>query len=69
MLDFIADSSWKKGTEAGSPERVELAIAKFRGCPICGHCDPYGTIRDEISEKEFSITGMCQACQDRIFGS
>ena len=26
------------------------------------------TFRDEISLKEYSISGMCQSCQDSIFG-
>tara|TARA_R100000008_G_scaffold40816_2_gene23459 strand:- start:2515 stop:2727 length:213 start_codon:yes stop_codon:yes gene_type:complete len=26
------------------------------------------TFRDELSRKEFSISGMCQACQDAIYG-
>lgn len=24
--------------------------------------------RDELSRKEYTISGMCQACQDRVFG-
>lgn len=25
--------------------------------------------RDAISEKEYTISGMCQACQDKVFGA
>lgn len=25
--------------------------------------------RDEISKKEFSISGLCQKCQDKVFGT
>ena len=32
----------------------------------CG--EPIGTFRDTLSEKEYCISGLCQACQDKIFG-
>jgi hypothetical protein len=34
-------------------------------CPICG--DPPGEFRDEISKREFKISGMCQGCQNSLF--
>lgn len=35
-------------------------------CPTCG--TPVGEFRDEASVREHQISGMCQACQDRVFG-
>ena len=35
-------------------------------CPTCG--DKIGSFRDTLSEKEYSISGMCQSCQDNVFG-
>ena len=35
-------------------------------CPTCG--EPAGSFRDDISRKEFAISGMCQECQDSVFG-
>ncbi len=36
---------------------------------VCGFCgQPADNFRDEESQREFAISGMCQACQDRIFG-
>lgn len=35
-------------------------------CPCCGK--PVGEFRDELSKREYSISGMCQACQDSVFG-
>jgi hypothetical protein len=32
----------------------------------CGK--PIGDFRDELSRKEHAISGLCQACQDSIFG-
>lgn len=37
-------------------------------CPTCGVPNPEQTITDELSKKEFDITGMCQSCQNKVFG-
>ncbi len=38
----------------------------------CGQCVKCGTheleFRDELSRKEHGISGLCQGCQDEIFG-
>ena len=34
-------------------------------CTICG--GPATEFKDELSEKEFTISGMCQKCQDGFF--
>lgn len=36
-------------------------------CVLCG--EPATKFRDEISEREFKISGMCQSCQDYHFGA
>jgi len=41
-----------------------LSIAG-RSCVICG--GRADTFKDALSEKEFGISGMCQACQDSVF--
>lgn len=35
-------------------------------CATCGK--PVTKFRDPLSEKEFEISGMCQTCQDSIWG-
>ncbi len=43
----------------------EALIAMNKGiCPTCG-VEITG-FRDILSRKEYEITGVCQACQDRI---
>lgn len=38
-------------------------------CPTCDKAfDPRSEFRDELSAKEFTISGMCQDCQDDVFG-
>ena len=34
-------------------------------CVACGK--PATEFKDELSKKEYTISGMCQACQDGIF--
>jgi hypothetical protein len=35
-------------------------------CPMCKK--PITAFRDESSKKEYAISGMCQKCQDQVFG-
>ena len=37
-------------------------------CPFCGHEINMAQFRDVISVKEFHISGLCQRCQDEVFG-
>ena len=43
-----------------------LEKIKQKKCPMC-HKD-IGIFRDRLSEKEYGISGMCQECQDKIYG-
>lgn len=51
------------------PERREsMASGKCLPPPIgCGK--QLGPFRDELSRKEYTISGLCQVCQDEVFGS
>lgn len=42
-------------------ERIEAGR-----CPFCDK--PIGEFRDELSKKEFKISGLRQECQDKTFG-
>lgn len=44
----------------------DLAIAG-KGCVCCG--GRADTFRDAISEREYGISGLCNPCQDRVFGT
>jgi hypothetical protein len=36
---------------------------------VCATCDGIAEeFRDDLSRKEYTISGMCQACQDKIWG-
>lgn len=36
-------------------------------CPFCGRKVTEEDFRDELSVKEFRISGLCQYCQDKFF--
>jgi len=42
-------------------EAIELNI-----CVDCGN--PAKDFRDKLSEREYTISGLCQKCQDKVFG-
>tara|TARA_Y100001951_G_C11240879_1_gene240424 strand:- start:598 stop:810 length:213 start_codon:yes stop_codon:yes gene_type:complete len=44
-------------------ETIEQGI-----CAGCGHDVLNTSFRDPLSFKEFTISGLCQQCQDDIFG-
>jgi len=44
-------------------DRVEKGL-----CPFCEKKVEEKDFRDELSRKEFKISGLCQKCQDATFG-
>ena len=37
-------------------------------CPFCAKTVHYREFRDELSQKEYRISGLCQKCQDEFYG-
>ena len=37
-------------------------------CPTCNEPIDLTAFRNPISQKEFGISGLCQKCQDSVFG-
>lgn len=46
----------------------EMDRVKFNLCPLCKNPIKMEDFKDYLSRKEYSISGMCQKCQDDIFG-
>ena len=46
----------------GTESRIEANL-----CPVCG--GPTSEFRTALSRREYEISGMCQACQDDVFGT
>jgi hypothetical protein len=36
-------------------------------CPFCGKSVKWEDFKDEISKREYRISGICQECQDKTF--
>jgi transcription initiation factor IIE alpha subunit len=45
----------------------EVAMVEQGLCPFCGEVIDESKFRDELSRKEFTISGLCQKCQDDVF--
>jgi len=41
---------------------------KTKTCATCGADVELDSFKDNLSLKEFHISGMCQHCQDSVFG-
>lgn len=66
----------KKPMSDKSPEIINVIEAVFPGtkhaieehkCPSCRQ--PIGEFRNAISFKEYGLSGLCQKCQDGVFGA
>lgn len=64
-LPDIPDSKQDFLERCGFADEVEN-IKKNR-CAICGKQVRYSDFKDQLSIKEYSISGMCQSCQDKAF--
>lgn len=48
----------------------EVDRVKEGKCSLCGkEIDTVFEFRDGVSKREFSISGLCQECQDKTFGA
>lgn len=45
-----------------------LALRDAGKCPFCEIDVKEDDLADELSKKEFKVSGMCQRCQDSFFG-
>ncbi|KKN27772.1 hypothetical protein LCGC14_0861220 [marine sediment metagenome] len=46
----------------------ELERIRNNQCPICCCNIDITKFKDKLSLKEFHISGLCQKCQDKMFG-
>ena len=53
--------------QAGFGKHVDLVEKKL--CPFCKTAIKQEDFKDELSRKEYRISGLCQKCQDETFGS
>ena len=46
----------------------EVKRVQENKCPFCATDMTNPAFRDDLSKREFEISGMCQECQDATFG-
>ena len=46
----------------------EVSAVEAGLCPFCQKEVKAEDFRDELSRREFKISGICQKCQDDVFG-
>ena len=47
----------------------EVEAVKQGKCPFCGKkVDVAREFRNSLSRREYAISGLCQDCQDKVFG-
>jgi len=61
LASLVDDAARMEGTP-----NVRLTAIENKVCVFCQA--PATTFKDALSEKEFTISGTCQKCQDDIFG-
>ena len=47
--------------------RNELNLVKEGKCPFCKEEIKMTEFKNELSKKEYKISGLCQKCQDETF--
>ena len=55
-----------KNSPAGQLDPAAPLLTLRGFCPTCS--EPVVSFRDELSAREYSISGLCQTCQDSVFG-
>lgn len=50
----------------GYAEHVEMVENSI--CPFCHKGINMHNFRNTISKREYEISGLCQKCQDKVFG-
>jgi hypothetical protein len=49
--------------------REQMSEVLKGNCPFCCKEVSENDFRDELSKREFDISGICQECQDKIFSN
>jgi len=47
--------------------KVEVERIENGKCPFCCLLVDEADFKDELSKKEFKLSGMCSSCQDKFF--
>lgn len=64
----IKNNLFKKQNLLGAGFEKEVNRIEMDLCPFCGNPIKLEDFRDALSLKELKISGLCQNCQDQMFG-
>ena len=66
LYELLLEDCVKDLVESG----FEMSAARiaFGRCTLCGQKVDINEFVDEIGRREYGISGMCQSCQDDVFG-
>ena len=59
----------KKELLRGLGFHAQIDAVEESKCPFCRKPINVQGFRDDLSHKEFTISGLCQKCQDEMFGA
>ena len=57
-LNILEDMGFKEESE----------LVRSQKCPFCKQHVDTNMLRDQISHEEYKISGLCQKCQDEVWG-
>ena len=49
--------------------KKEAQLVDEGKCPLCERDIVESDFKDDLSRREYQISGMCQKCQDNVFGN
>ncbi len=64
----IKGGSMNKEIMKNAGFKEEVKNVEEGKCPFCKKVVLASSFRDNLSRKEFNISGLCQDCQDKTFG-
>ena len=67
-MSNLKDNKAKKEMMRNAGFGEEIKNVEMGLCAICKDPVKVEDLRDALSVKEYNISGMCQCCQDSIFG-
>jgi len=78
IIEIDPNNNWKPTPSEKNPQLDKVITAIFgidrkasienKTCATCQTDVKPDSFKNEISLKEFHISGMCQTCQDSVFG-
>jgi len=67
-MTHIKDNQFKKDNLKALGFAEGVRLLELGLCPFCKNPVKIEDFKNEISRREFNISGLCQKCQNGIFG-